>query len=389
MIFRRATRVVLLASFFMTAGVFAQSPIPRVELKAAFPNLPPFERPVWMTQPNDGTGRFFVVEQIGRIHVFANDRNTAQSKLFLDLTGQTGVVHNEEGLLCMAFHPDYKKNGKFYVYYSAQRPRRTVLSEFQVSKTDPDKADLKSERILFEVTQPYGNHKGSTTLFGPDGNLYVSLGDGGDAGDPHGNGQSLKTPLGKILRINVDSQSSGKPYGIPLDNPFASGSGGALPEIWAYGLRNVWRMSFDRKTGALWAGDVGQDAWEEVDLIEKGGNYGWNYREGKHEFRGKPPPSARLIDPVYDYGRGSGVCVTGGYVYRGKKFPALEGIYIFADYVMGTIWGIRYERAKPLQYREMLRQPKNIASFAEDVDGELYVIAFDGKIYEMEPLPPK
>ena len=373
----------------VSADTPAQSPIPRVQMKSAFPNLPPFERPVWMTQPDDGTGRFFVVEQPGWIHVFPNDRNAAKSQVFLDLTRKTGVVHNEEGLLCMAFHPDYKNNGKFYAYYCAQKPRRTVLSEFQVSKTDPNKADPSSERILFEVAQPDGNHKGSTTLFGRDGYLYVSLGDGGGWGDPHGNGQSLKTLLAKILRIDVNSRTGGRPYGIPIDNPFAVGGGGVRPEIWAYGLRNVWRMSFDRKTGELWAGDVGQDAWEEIDVIVKGGNYGWNYREGKHPFKGNLPAGVQLIDPVYDYGRGSGVCVVGGYVYCGKKLPGLEGVYIFADYVMGTIWGIRFSPAKTLQYRELLRQPKNIASFAEDLDGELHLIAFDGKIYELEEMAAK
>ena len=355
-------------------------------MKPAFPNLPLFERPVWLTQCPDGTGRFFLVEQVGRIFCFPNDRSVSKTDLFLNLTNKTGVVDNEEGLLCMAFHPDYKTNGKFYVYYCAQRPRRTILSEFQVSKTDPNKADPNSERILFQVDQRYGNHKGSTTIFGPDGFLYVSLGDGGSGGDPHGNGQSLNTPLGKILRIDVNSRTGGRPYGIPPDNPFVARSG-ATPEIWAYGLRNVWRMSFDRKTGELWAGDVGQDAWEEVDIIVKGGNYGWNYREGKHEFKGKPPPSVHLIDPVYDYGRGTGVCVTGGYVYRGKKLPGLEGVYIFSDYVVGTIWGICPAPDKTLKYRELLRQPKNIASFAEDLDGELYVIAFDGKIYELDEKP--
>jgi len=383
----RRPLVNLLLLLLTSTSVSAQSPIPRVRLKSVFPNLPPFERPVWMTQPNDGTGRFFVVEQVGRIFVFPNDRSVSQSQLFLDLTHKTGVAHNEEGLLCMAFHPDYKNNGKFYAYYCAQKPRRTILSEFQVSKTDPNEADPNSERILLEVAQPYGNHKGSTTLFGRDGTLYVSLGDGGDSGDPHGNGQSLKTLLAKILRIDVNSRAGGRPYGIPIDNPFAMRGGGVRQEIWAYGLRNVWRMSFDRKTGELWAGDVGQDAWEEIDIILKGGNYGWNYREGKHPFKGNPPAGVQLIDPVSDYGRGSGVCVVGGYVYRGKKLPGLEGVYIFADYVMGTIWGIRFSPGKTLRYRELLRQPKNIASFAEDLDGELYLVAFDGKIYELEEIP--
>jgi len=372
--------------FLWSVVGLAQVPIPRVQMKPAFPNLPLFERPLWMTQPDDGTGRFFVVQQEGRISVFPNDRTVSKAELFLDVTNKTGVVDNEEGLLCMAFHPDYKNNGKFYIYYCAQKPRRTVLSEFQVSKTDPNKADPSSERIVFEVKQPFGNHKGSTTIFGRDGYLYVSLGDGGSGGDPFGNGQNLNVPLGKILRIDVNSRTGSKPYGIPNDNPFVNRTG-AAPEIWAYGLRNVWRMSFDRKTGELWAGDVGQDTWEEVDVIVKGGNYGWNYREGKHPFKGTPPRGFQLIDPVYDYGRGSGACVIGGYVYRGKKLPGLEGVYVFADYISGSIWGIRFTPAKMLQYRELLRQPKNIASFAEDLDGEIYLIAFDGKIYELEEKP--
>jgi glucose/arabinose dehydrogenase len=356
------------------------STLPAISLSPAYPQLT-FVRPVLLTHAGDGTNRVFVVEQIGRIRVFENSSGAEETKTFLDIRAKVLSPprgNNEEGLLALAFHPKYKENGRFFVYYSAAGPRRGVLSEFTVSESDPDVADASSEKVILEVEQPYGNHNGSSINFGPDGMLYYSLGDGGWANDPHGNGQNLGTLLGTIMRIDIDSQSDGKPYAIPNDNPFVDRQG-ARGEIWAYGLRNVWRMAFDPNTGDLWAADVGQNAWEEVDLITKGGNYGWNLREGAHPFEDGTPTTEPMIDPVVEYPRNQGMSITGGYVYRGKAIPGLEGAYIYGDYVTGRIWGLRHEDGKLSEHREILRsdERKYIASFGEDRDGEMYICAFD------------
>lgn len=357
----------------------ASAELPNVSLSPAFPKLE-FIRPVLATHAGDGSDRLFVVEQIGRLKVFKNDSSAAEAKVFLDIHDKILAPprgNNEEGLLALAFHPKYKDNGKFYVYYSAPGPRRGVLAEFSVSKDDPDVADPASERVIMEVEEPYGNHNGSSVNFGPDGMLYYSLGDGGWANDPHDNGQNINTLLGTIMRIDIDKRDEGKQYAIPKDNPFV-GRDDARGEIWAYGLRNVWRMAFDPVTGELWAADVGQNAYEEVDLIVKGGNYGWNLREGKHEFKGGTADTP-LIDPIVDYPRNQGVSVTGGYVYRGAAMPALKGAYVYGDYATGKIWAVRAKDGKLAAHREILRadRPTYIASFGEDEAGEMYVCAFD------------
>jgi glucose/arabinose dehydrogenase len=341
-----------------------------------------FERPVCMTQP-PGDDRFFVVEQEGRIQVLQSG-GAGSPTLFLDISPKVRSYkghHNEEGLLALAFHPKYATNGWFFVHYTASDPMRGVISRFKVS-ADENRADPKSEAVILEVPKPFGNHNGCCLLFGPDGYLYATFGDGGHAGDPYDNGQKLDTLLGKVIRIDIDGGGPGRRYAIPRDNPF-EGRGGARGEVWAYGLRNVWRMSFDRKTGQLWGGDVGQDAWEEVDIIEKGGNYGWALREGNHEFKGGKAKDP-LIDPVAEYDRWAGLSITGGYVYRGQRFPAMQGVYLYADYITGTIWGLRFEEETLIGPRIVLRQPKNIASFAEDHDGELYALCFDSQIYRIE-----
>lgn len=377
--------------------------LPAVKFRSVFPEAT-FDRPVRMEQVNDSSGRFFVVEQKGRIVVVAKGSDGKETKEFLNIVDRKPLVGNEEGLLGLALHPQFHSNGRFYIYYSQQNPRRSVISEFKVSATDSNKADLASERRIMVVEQPYANHNGGNLAFGRDGFLYIGLGDGGFMNDPHNNGQNMAALLGKILRIDVDSRTNivtGKhtnslEYGIPSDNPFAGMKYGVRGEIWAYGLRNPWRWSFDRETGALWVGDVGQDLWEEVDVVVKGGNYGWCVREGFHHF--KPgPEGARYNEPVIEYPHtpailgeskfpkhGIGTSITGGYVYRGKKFPALQGVYIYADFTLGTIFGLRYENGKATEYGTLLSQPKNISSFAEDLDGEVYALAFDGKVYAIE-----
>jgi glucose/arabinose dehydrogenase len=360
----------------------ASNAVPAVRLAPSFNRLT-FRRPVYLGHAGDGTDRIFVIEQAGRILVFPNDPAVEQAAVFLDLREQVHDRHNEEGLLALAFHPRYRETGRFFVYYSADEPRRGVLSAFRVSADDPDRAEPGSEQVLLEVAQPWGNHNGCDLAFGPDGYLYVSLGDGGAAGDPLGSGQDLGTLLGTILRLDVDHPGPDRPYSIPVDNPFVDRAG-ARGEIWAYGLRNVWRMSFDRQTGELWAGDVGQNAWEEIDLIVKGGNYGWNLREGAHPFRtrrqddGDQPPGP-LIDPVVEYGRNLGISVTGGFVYRGQLEPTLQGLYFYADYGSGRIWALRHEDGAVTAHGQVHHgsPPMHVSSFGEDESGELYVCTFD------------
>jgi glucose/arabinose dehydrogenase len=402
--------IVIFAAAIATA---AAQPLPKIELRPVFPNLKT-DRPVWMSEAPDGLGRFFVVEQAGKIWVVKKGSDGSDAKEFFNIENRHPYFENEDGLMSIAFHPGFKTNGLFYVYYNQKNPAdqhtqpqnypfRSVISEFKVSATDPDKADMTSERILFQVPQPFSNHKGGELCFGPDGYLYLGLGDGGSGGDPFNSGQSTTTLLAKILRIDVNTRSTfGRqgqlPYGIPNDNPFAHESNGAVRrEIFAYGLRNPWRYSFDRVTGDLWAGDVGQDLWEEVDLITNGGDYGWSTREGAHHYK-PSPPGAQYIEPVMEYphrpnlqaqgmfpDHSIGLCVIGGYVYRGTKYPTLQGIYIYGDYNLGTIWGFRYDRAAHKVTAEgmLIAQKKNIFSFAEDVDGELYVLTQDGQIYSI------
>jgi glucose/arabinose dehydrogenase len=341
-------------------------------------------RPIMVTYAPDGTNRVFVPEQRGTIYVFANDQNAEVAAPFLDIQSKVAYYDktDEEGLLGLAFHPNYRDNGRFFIYYTNKAEKhRNILAAYRVSKDDPNRADPESEQILLDIKKPFWNHDGGTIAFGPDGFLYIALGDGGAANDPHANGQKLSTILGKILRIDVDHPDANLPYAVPKDNPFV-GQKEARPEIWAYGLRNVWRMAFDRKTGLLWAGDVGQDYWEEIDLIERGGNYGWNIREGMHPFIKKDatepavaerPPGA--IDPIWEYHHDVGKSITGGLVYRGKRLPELEGAYLYADYITAKIWALRYDPAtKKVTANQEIPFPQKlpIMSFGEDADGDVY-----------------
>ena len=356
-------------------------PIPRIRVSRLFPSLQ-LRRPVQALQAPGDARSLYVLEQAGRIvRLDLQDASVTEAPTWMDIREQVHDRGNEEGLLSMAFHPKFAENGQFFLYYSATSPRRSELTRFTVDRAS-GKPDIRSAKVLLEIPQPYSNHNGGTVLFGPDGMLYLSIGDGGAANDPHNHSQNPATLLGTVIRIDVDRAVDGKPYAIPADNPFV-GNAKAAPEVWAYGLRNVWRMSFDRATGKLYGGDVGQNAWEEIDIIQRGGNYGWNVREGRHAFA--PARSGAFgtdyIEPIAEYGHGDGVSVTGGFVYRGTRFPTLSGVYLYADYAFGTIWGLRCGEAgcgDPTVVWKRGAAAQMWSSFGELHDGELVLCAFDG-----------
>lgn len=359
------------------AGDPPSPPLPRVRVERVWPQLS-IVRPVQMIFVPDQPNLWYILEQTGRIRLAdMNDREITAAPLVADLTDRVNDKSNEEGLLSAVFHPKYPERRELYVYYTANPPRRSVLSRFRVAE-DGKSIDPSSEEVILEVAQPFWNHNGGTVLFGPDGMLYLSTGDGGAANDPQNHGQRLDSLLAKVLRIDVDAKPTGDlKYVVPADNPFV-GREGVKPEIWAYGLRNVWRMHFDRETGKLWGGDVGQNAWEEIDLIEKGGNYGWKLREGFHRFSG-PDSREGMIDPVVDYPRKDGLSVTGGFVYRGNAIPGLKGVYLYADFVSGNTWGIRVDGERPSGPALLFRQRGSMpSSFAEAQDGTLYILSFEG-----------
>jgi glucose/arabinose dehydrogenase len=367
-----------------------ESPLP-IETAVAFPDLqwtgwqPEIKgkvnrlRPIVLTHAGDGSNRVFVGTQHGVIHVFPNDQKAAKTDVFLDIQDRVAYSdnQNEEGFLGLAFHPSYKQTGEFFVFYTSKKAKLTnIVSRFRVSKDDPNRADPASEEVLLRIEKPYWNHDGGTLCFGPDGYLYLTHGDGGAANDPHKNGQNLKTLLGKVLRIDVDHKDPGKYYAIPKDNPFVDRKD-AAGEIWAYGLRNIWRMSFDRKTGKLWAGDVGQNLYEEIDIIEKGGNYGWNLREGLHPFGDQGSDVRKdLIEPIWEYHHDTGKCIIGGPVYRGPRLPELDGLYLYADYVTGKMWALRYDEAKRRVVANHTIKGRGlpILSYGEDEKGEVYFL---------------
>ena len=369
----------------LTTATPTKTPMPvslrRLRVERAFPAIS-FERMVDMAFPDDESNRAFLVLQPGRIMVFPNEPAAPAAQEFLDIRARVNDRGNEEGLLGLAFDPQFSSNGHFFVYYTAGDPKRSVVSRFSVSADDPGRADAASERVVLRIAQPFSNHNGGQVQFGPDGYLYVSVGDGGSGGDPHGNGQNLSTLLGTILRIDVSALGVDGGYSVPPDNPFM-GRAGARPEIWAYGLRNPWRFSFDRTTHALWAADVGQDRFEEVDIVVPGGNYGWNRMEGHHCFPRPQTPCDRvdLVLPVIEYGRDFGCSVTGGYVYRGQNIPSLYGAYVYGDFCSGKIWALRHDGDSVVDLLDIADTTLTISSFAQDLAGELYILSFDGKIY--------
>ena len=367
---------------------------PQVHLEPIHTSLT-FSEPVQVLFDPVDKDNMYIVEKDGVIRRVSLEKDETKKPIFLDITDRVGVTNDEEGLLSLVFHPNYSGNGELYVWYSAQSPKRSVLSRFTKNENN-NTADKTSELVILEVREPWGNHNGGTVLFGPDGYLYVGIGDGGAANDPHGNGQNKNTLLGSVIRIDVNNASKETPYHIPQDNPLV-GTDGVREEIWAWGLRNPWRMSFDRVTGKLWTGDVGQNAWEEVDIVEKGGNYGWNYKEGNHEFRKGLDDSTTIIGPVHEYGRRQGGSITGGYVYRGTKIPDLVGSYIFSDYLSEKIWILIPKDGENPPYESIRIARKTqiaIASFGETPDGEIIVCGFPnpyaskGKIYRFTSSAP-
>ncbi len=337
------------------------------------------EAPLYLTAP-PGDARLFVVEQPGRIRVIKDGQLLPRP--FLDITAKVGYG-GERGLLGLAFHPRYAQNGWFYVDYTDGNGDTRV--ERYAAPPAGDTADpLSAHQVLF-VAQPYANHNGGDVLFGPDGMLYIGMGDGGSGGDPHGNGQSLGTLLGKLLRLDVDG---GDPYAVPPDNPFV-GRAGARGEIWAYGLRNPWRLAFDSTGGLLYIADVGQNAWEEVDVAPagaKGLNYGWNRMEGTHCFNSALCDRQGLTLPVLEYGHSDGCAIVGGFVYRGRAIPALTGRYLYSDYCNGWLRSFRYQGGAATEQRAWrVVSPGQVLSFGQDAAGELYVLAAAGVVYRLAP----
>jgi len=349
-----------------------------------------FLNPLYVTAPPADSQRVFVVEQDGRIRILRNDTLLAGS--FLNLTGKISSG-GERGLLSLAFHPQYATTGRFYVYFT--NPSGDIrIVRYNVS-SNPDSADEATADTVLKVAHPlFNNHNGGQLQFGPDGKLYAGTGDGGGGGDTAGNAQNTHRLLGKLLRLNVDGASG---YTIPTDNPFASDTTLGSPEIWSYGLRNPWRFSFDRVTGDLYIGDVGQDSWEEVDVSStavqagRGANFGWNIREGKHCYTNPSCSATGLVDPVVEYPHAIGACaITGGYVYHGSRLPVMADFYFYADYCNGFVLSFRYSGGNvttELDWTQLLSPGSSISSFGQDARGELYIVTLNGGVYRIVPRP--
>ncbi len=367
------------------------SPMP-LDVVEAYPNLR-IARPIVLTGAGDQSGRLYIASQYGQVFwIDQADEQVEEPNLCLDIRSRVRYAdkENEEGMLGMAFHPKFAANGQVYVYYTTtERPHVSVVSRFTRRPGETSQIDATSEEVLMTIQQPFWNHNGGTLAFGPDGYLYIALGDGGKGDDPLGSGQDLSKLLGSILRIDVDSATAERPYAIPADNPFADQKG-AWPEIYAYGIRNIWRMAFDPANGDLWAADVGQNDWEEVNVIRKGGNYGWSLREAGHRFTRSGKGSGvrpDLIDPLVEYPHteGWGKSVTGGAVYRGSRTPMLTGMYLYGDYVTGRLWALQYDRDQQVvtANRPIAWQQLPVFTFGQTDDGEVLMSTMmgGGRIY--------
>ncbi|TDE16677.1 PQQ-dependent sugar dehydrogenase [Dyadobacter psychrotolerans] len=337
----------------------------------AFPALT-FTSPVDIQTAPDGSNRLFVVEQAGTIKVFQNTAGVQTSSTFLDIKSKV-TSGGERGLLGMTFHPDFKTNGYFYVNYTQGSPLKSVIARYKADTPSSSTAQAATETVLLTFSQPFDNHNGGSLQFGKDGYLYIATGDGGSGGDPNNNAQNKKSYLGKILRIDVNTTGKGN-YGIPTDNPYAKNTDGNLEEIYAYGLRNPWKISFDPTTNQLFVADVGQDKREEINLVTKDGNYGWRVKEGINCYN----PSSNcnttgLTEPIHDYAQTNGdKSITGGYVYRGNAIKALVGKYIYGDYVSGRIWILELENSKKKTNSLLLENNGSISTFGRDESGEVY-----------------
>ncbi|MDA7867393.1 PQQ-dependent sugar dehydrogenase [Akkermansiaceae bacterium] len=378
-----------LAAFLLTASFLLAAP--EIEITQTFKNQK-IKLPVALAIPPDGTDRLFLVQQFGKITILPKDRDSDKEITFLDVTDRPLIKQQfEEGLLGLAFHPDYARNRKFYIYYSLQDPKHTRVSEMQTFADDPNKADLSTERVLLEIPQPFWNHNSGNILFGPDGYLYIAIGDGGKSNDPQRFSQNTFVYNGKILRIDVNKRAGNRPYGLPEDNPFLD-KPGHHPEIFALGLRNPWGLTFHPDTNQLWAADVGQNAWEEINIITKGGNYGWSFNEATHPANArtdKPSKDVQFIAPIHEYGREDGISITGGIHYRGAAVPQLQGKYIYGDWGFGTIWALETKDGKKTENTVIFKRPEaskfRPTAFVEDADGELLILSHDHKIYTISP----
>lgn len=373
----------------------------KVVLTPLYPNLV-VDKPVQVVIPSDGSKRQFLVQQRGLVLLLPADQNASEAKVVLDFTGRNMEAKDgkfEEGLLGLAFHPKFAENGRVYIAYSMQEPKRTVYSELQVSTSDKDVFDPRTERILLEIPQPYWNHHCGNLAFGPDGMLYIPMGDGGGkpGGDPLRQAQNLFSMNGKVLRIDVDRRQGSRQYGIPADNPFV-GQVAVREEIWAYGFRNPWGIHFDNE-GTFWLADVGQEIWEEINHVEKGGNYGWSWRDGQTAYAAREgetaPADAKFIDPIHVYDHSQGISITGGFIYNGSKHPSLKGAYIYGDWGYGRVWAMKYDKqAKKVISNEVILDARlddkgkgsfKPTAFCKDIDGEILGLDWAGKIFRLDP----